>query len=198
MNDVTLGRSPISGAGVGSGAGSGSGGGADAAASARGRSGSAWRSPWFVAWIGLVVTVLVVNATMILLAFVTNPGLVIDDYYERGRNVERTLASRLAEAPGWTMSLDTPADVAVGEATTVRFYVVDQAGQPVRPDAVTYYAYRPSDRSADFSLPMVEEAPGRYAVDVTFKMAGLWDTLVAAETGEQEVVFDQRIGVADR
>lgn len=168
------------------------------APSARPISGSAWRSPWFIAWISLVAVVLAVNATMITLAFVTNPGLVIDDYYERGRHVERTLATRRAEAPGWTMSLDTPADVSVGEETTVRFYVVDQAGQPVRPDAVTYYAYRPSDRSADFSLPMVEEAPGRYAVAVSFAMSGLWDTLVAAETGEHEVVFDQRIGVADR
>lgn len=184
MNDVTLGPSPI--------------GGQSPAAAARGGSRSAWRSPWFIAWVALVLVVLAVNATMILLAFVTNPGLVIDDYYERGRNVERTLASRLAEAPGWTMSLDTPADIAVGEATTVRFYVVDRVGQPVRPDAVTYYAYRPSDRSADFSLPMVEEAPGRYAVEVTFAMPGLWDTLVAAEAAGQEVVFDQRIGVADR
>lgn len=169
-----------------------------AAPPARPSSGSAWRSPWFIAWIALVAVVVAVNATMITLAFVTNPGLVIDDYYERGREVERTLATRRAEAPGWTMSLDTPADVTAGEETTVRFYVVDQAGQPVRPDAVTYFAYRPSDRSADFSLPMAEEAPGRYAVAVSFDRSGLWDTLVAAETGEQEVMFDQRIGVAER
>ncbi|MEA3640299.1 MAG: FixH family protein [Lamprobacter sp.] len=158
---------------------------------------SAWRSPWLRGWIGLVVVVLVVNATMITLAFVTNPGLVVDDYYERGRDVERSLMTRRAEAPGWTMSLDTPADVAVKRPTMVRFHVVDSVGQPVRPDQVTYYAYRPSDPSADFSLPMVEEAPGRYAAEVTFGLAGLWDTLVAAQTNGQEVAFDQRIGVAD-
>ncbi|MBK1621073.1 hypothetical protein CKO42_22145 [Lamprobacter modestohalophilus] len=158
---------------------------------------SAWRSPWFLGWIGLVVVVVVVNATMITLAFVTNPGLVVDDYYERGRDVERSLTTRRAEAPGWTMSLDTPADVAAKTPTMVRFYVVDSVGQPVRPDQVTYYAYRPSDPSADFSLPMVEEAPGRYAAEVTFALSGLWDTLVAAQTGGQEIAFDQRIGVAD-
>jgi len=162
------------------------------------RTNSAWRSPWFIGWVGLIVVVLGVNVTMIVLAFVTNPGLVIDDYYERGRDVERTLATRRAEAPGWTMSLDTPADVAKNSATTVRFYVVDSAGQPVRPDRVTYYAYRPSDSSADFSAPMIEEAPGRYAAEVTFSISGLWDTLVAAETDGQEVAFDQRIGVADQ
>lgn len=168
------------------------------AAAAPQRSGSAWRSPWFVGWIALIVVVLGVNLTMIVLAFVTNPGLVVDDYYERGRNVERTLETRRAEAPGWTMSLDTPADVAEDAKTTVRFFVVDSAGQPVQPDQVTYYAYRPSDRTADFSRPMVEEAPGRYAAEVTFGLSGMWDTLVAAEIDGQEVVFDQRIGVADR
>lgn len=160
-------------------------------------SSSAWRSPWFLGWIGLVVVVLGVNATMIVLAFMTNPGLVVDDYYERGRDVERTLTTRRAEAPGWTMSLDTPADIAKNRSTMVRFYVVDSAGQPVRPDQVTYYAYRPSDPSADFSVPMVEEAPGRYAAEVSFSLSGLWDTLVAAQTDGQEVAYDQRIGVAD-
>lgn len=164
--------------------------------SKRQRSNSAWRSPWFIGWIALIVVVLGVNVTMIVLAFVTNPGLVVDDYYERGRDVERTLATRRAEAPGWTMSLDTPADVAEDTATTIRFYVVDSAGQPVQPDRVTYYAYRPSDPAADFSVPMVEEAPGRYSAEVTFSISGLWDTLVAAQTEGQEVAFDQRIGVA--
>ncbi|MFW5723446.1 MAG: FixH family protein [Halochromatium sp.] len=157
---------------------------------------SAWGSPWVIGWMGLILVVLAVNATMIALAFATNPGLVIEDYYERGRQVERTLATRRADSPGWTMSLDTPADISKGRATTVRFHVVDGVGQPVRPERVTYYAYRPSDASADFSQPMIEEAPGRYAVEVSFAMAGLWDTLVAAEIDGQEVVFDQRIGVA--
>jgi len=162
----------------------------------RARSGSAWRSPWFIAWIALVVVVLVVNATMVFLAFATNPGLVVDDYYERGRNVERTMATRRAGAPRWTMSLDVPEDVTEGRATTVRFYVVDPAGQPVQPRRVTYYAYRPSDASADFSVPMSEEAPGRYVAEVSFPLSGLWDTLVAAESESQEVIFDQRLSVA--
>jgi nitrogen fixation protein FixH len=159
-------------------------------------SGRALRSPWFIAWIALVVVVLAVNATMIFLAFATNPGLVVEDYYERGRNVERTLATRRAEAPGWTMSVDVPADVTEGRATTVRFYVVDSSGQPINPERVTFFAYRPSDVSEDFSREMTQEAPGRYAAEINFPISGLWDTLVAAETGEREVVFDQRITVA--
>jgi nitrogen fixation protein FixH len=133
---------------------------------------------------------------MIFLAYATNPGLVVDDYYERGRNVEQTLATRRAEAPGWEMSIDLLESPVEGQATTVRFFVVDSVGQPVRPESVTYYAYRPSDASADFSVPMTEEAPGRYVAEVSFAMSGVWDTLVAAQAETQEVVLDQRISVA--
>jgi hypothetical protein len=44
---------------------------------------------------------------------------------------------------------------------------------------------------------MIEEAPGRYAVEITFPLAGLWDTLVAVQPASgREVAFDQRITVA--
>ncbi len=160
------------------------------------KSGSAWRSPWVWGWLAMLMVVLAVNAVMIFLAYATNPGLVRDDYYEGGRDVERTIASRLEQGPGWTMRIDTPADVQADVATVVRFVVVDKAGQPASPDAVTYYAYRPSDVALDFSLPMVEEAPGRYAVEVRFSLAGIWDTLVAAGNGDSEYSLSQRISVA--
>jgi nitrogen fixation protein FixH len=133
---------------------------------------------------------------MVTLAIATNPGLVVDDYYERGREMERTIASRVAETPGWTMSIDTPADIQAGVPATVRFFVVDRAGQPVSADDVTYRAYRPSDADRDFVLPMVEEAPGRYAVELAFPIGGVWDTLVEARASDSRHVLDQRISVA--
>ena len=72
---------------------------------------SAWRSPWVIGWVGLVVVVLGVNLTMVVLAVATNPGLVNDNFYERGRDYEKTLMSRLARDPGWTLSADIPSDI---------------------------------------------------------------------------------------
>ncbi len=123
---------------------------------------NAWKSPWVRAWVGLIGVVLAVNVTMVVLAIATNPGLIRDDYYERGRDVERTIVTRLAEGPQWTMSIDLPADTRAEETTKVRFAVVDKAGQPVQPERVTYYAYRPSDATRDFSVAMSQEAPGRH------------------------------------
>jgi nitrogen fixation protein FixH len=160
------------------------------------KTGSAWRSPWVIGWIALIVVVLAVNAVMIFLAFATNPGLVRADYYEGGREVERTIASRMEDGPGWTMKIDTPDGIQANRPTVVRFVLVDKVGQPAAPDDVVFYAYRPSDAGLDFSLPMLEEAPGRYAVEVQFPLAGIWDTLVAARAGDNEYSLGQRVSVA--
>lgn len=155
----------------------------------------AWRSPWLVGALALIVAVLAVNATMVYLAVTTNPGLVKPDYYERGRDYERTLASRRAADPGWTMQLDVPEGLRAGVPTTVRFVVVDRVGQPVTPERVVFYAYRPSDASRDFSVPMVEEGRGRYAVRVEFPLIGVWDTLAAASIGADEQLVGGRVRV---
>jgi nitrogen fixation protein FixH len=156
----------------------------------------AWRSPWVIAWIALIVVVLGVNGVMIFLAFATNPGLVNDDYYERGQDYEETLISRRNADPGWTIQADIPRGVVANEETTIRTFLVDKAGQPVVADSVTFYAYRPSDKSADFSLPMEAEGDGRYAVKTRFPLYGYWDTVLAVVHDGEEYSSGGRIKVA--
>jgi nitrogen fixation protein FixH len=164
------------------------------AAGARARA-SAWRNPWVIAWIGLIVVVLGVNITMVVLAIATNPGLIRDDYYESGRDVERTIQTRLAEGPQWTIRVDIPADIRAEAAAKVRFAAVDAVGQPVAAEEVTYFAYRPSDAARDFSLPMAQIGPGLFEAEVTFPLGGVWDTVVAVQQGDEEHAFGQRISV---
>jgi nitrogen fixation protein FixH len=154
-----------------------------------------WKNPWVIGWIAGVVVVLGVNITMVTLAIATNPGLIRDDYYERGRDVERTIQTRLAEGPQWTIQIDTPADIRAEAEARVRFAAVDRVGQPVEPDAVTYFAYRPSDAGRDFSLPMAAVGPGLYEAAVSFPLGGIWDTVVAVRQGEDEHIFAERISV---
>lgn len=155
----------------------------------------AWKSPWVMAWIALVIAVLGVNGVMVYLAVATNPGLVVEDYYERGQNYERTMLSKDARKPGWILRADIPEQVKAGVVTPIRFFLVDKAGQPVTPESVELFAYRPSDASQDFSVPMTQEGPGRYLADVAFPLIGVWDTLVAARYGEGEYNVGQRINV---
>ena len=50
----------------------------------------AWKSPWVIGWIALVSVVLIVNLTLVILGISTNPGLVIETFYDRGQNHEKT------------------------------------------------------------------------------------------------------------
>jgi nitrogen fixation protein FixH len=160
------------------------------------RSNSPWRNPWVLGWIGLILVVLTVNLTMVFVAIATNPGLVNDDYYDRGQNYERTLVSRLAKDPGWTMRADIPDDLQANQSATILVTLVDKVGQPVTPDQITFFAYRPSDKSQDFSAPMAKEGPGQYSVRVTFPLFGAWDSLIAIRQGQDEFTTGERIRVA--
>jgi nitrogen fixation protein FixH len=155
----------------------------------------ALRSPWVLAVLGLIATVLVVNATFIYFAITTNPGLVTANYYERGQRYEKTMVSRLARDPGWTLHADIPQPLTAGVEETIRLILVDKAGQPVDIEHATFYAYRPSDVSRDFSEPMIQEGTGRFMVKTAFPLIGVWDTLVAVKSGEDEYSVSHRVTV---
>jgi nitrogen fixation protein FixH len=163
---------------------------------ATGKKTSAWRSPWVIGWIGLILLVLTANLIMVYLAIKSNPGLVVEDYYERGQDYERTMVSRLARDPGWLMNLDVPETITAGTIHRMHFVLVDKAGQPVDPDGVTLFAYRPSDAARDFSVDMAAEAEGRFKAEISFPLIGTWDLLVSVRSGEDEYNLGERISVA--
>jgi nitrogen fixation protein FixH len=158
----------------------------------------ALRSPWVLGWLALVATVLAINGIMVYLAYSTSPGLVNPDYYEQGQTYERTRLSREAHDPKWTMRADIPKPLMVEEPEYIRIVLVDRAGQPVDPEAVTFHAYRPSDAGRDFSLPMTREDTGRYVVKAAFPLIGVWDTLIAVRSGEDEFNIGERVNVGAR
>lgn len=147
---------------------------------------SPWRSPWIIGWVIILITFFVFSGTRIYFAVVTNPGLVVDDFYERGRDYEDNRLKRQARDPKWQMDLHMPDSIVVAEPATFNFSIKDVAGQVVTPDKVTFYAYRLSDKAKDFSAPMQETAPGEYTVDVSFSLKGAWDLLVGAASGDDE------------
>ncbi|MEJ2693720.1 MAG: FixH family protein [Candidatus Thiodiazotropha sp.] len=156
---------------------------------------SAWQSPWVIAWIAMVVVFFTMNVIMIYLAQSNNPGLVVEDFYERGQDYEKNMLKRQARNPGWQMKVVLPKKIGVDEAVVCRFEVTDKEGVPVDPAEVIFYAYRPSDAKQDFSVPMQKVGPGLYQADVSFPLKGAWDTLVSVKHGEDEYNTPKRIGV---
>ena len=156
---------------------------------------AAWQNPWVWLLGGIMATAILVNGTLITIAFMSPPGLVVEDYYERGQDYEKTMFSKLANDPGWHMKIDMPKHPIAGNHTPINFTIVDKAGVPVVPDSVTFYAYRPSDAGRDFFLPMEQHAKGLYSVKAQFVLKGIWDILVSVNTGEEEYNVGQRIDV---
>ncbi|GAB4352541.1 MAG: hypothetical protein Kow006_17140 [Gammaproteobacteria bacterium] len=159
---------------------------------------SPWRNPWFIGWISLVVVVLLANILMAVLAVSTNPGLVTEEYYSAGRTLEETILSRRARQADHHIVINTPTELYVEVPATFRVVGVDKAGVPVKADRVVFQAYRPSDKSADFSLPMQKEGAGRFRVDAAFPLKGIWDIVVTFHQGEDEFHTGRRISVATR
>ncbi|VFN01859.1 MAG: Nitrogen fixation protein FixH [Candidatus Kentron sp. G] len=150
----------------------------------------------------ILFIILCANATMIYLAIDTNPGLVVVDYYDRGQNYERTVLTRQALSRKLSLQLDVPPEIEQGEPATFRFTGTDNEGRLIEPDAVTLYAYRPSNCAHDFSLPMTKTTPvtkagkGSYLARTTFPLQGVWDIVIAVEQDGVKHNVARRVMVA--
>jgi len=154
---------------------------------------SAWRSPWVLAWVGMFVIFVLANFVMIYLAESGNPGLVVDDYYERGQDYEKNMLKRMARDSQLNMKLEAPEYVDVAKPTRYGVRITDRAGKPFSPDSVTFFVYRPADADQDFSVPMQQVEPGYYQADISFPLLGVWDILVSARSGEDEINISHRV-----
>lgn len=158
----------------------------------------AWRNPWVIGWISLVVVVLGVNAFMISLAFITNPGLVTEKYYEKGRDFENNMIKRMAErnAIDWSMRFELPENLKVGNNDYYRFIATSKDGMPINGLKVSLQSYRPSDASADFTTELEPLGNGVYQAKLGFPLKGWWELTLKVDQGEQQYdMYRRRINV---
>lgn len=132
----------------------------------------AFRNPWVIGWLAILLLVIMVNAAFIITAFMTNPGLVDEDYYEKGQDFERTMRTRIAdrERLGWQIDLKTSDQIVANKTTTIHINIKDRNDKFITADTITLSAYRPSDVSADFKQSMVNLAPGRFVTTIKFPL----------------------------
>ena len=157
----------------------------------------ALRNPWVIGWIAAIVFVLGVNIAFIITAMLTNPGLVDEDYYEKGRNHEQNFQKKLEARNrlGWQLKLQIPERPVLGREARYYFNAVDRAGLPLTGATATLSAYRPSDANADFSVPMVETSPGVYQAEVAFPLKGAWELTARLQRDEDSLALVRRISV---
>jgi nitrogen fixation protein FixH len=158
----------------------------------------AMRNPWVLGWLGLLITVVLINVIFIVTAFNTSPGLVDEDYYEKGRyhdaNYQKTMEAR--NRLGWNITLQTPATITLGQPVNFSVNVVDRVGNPLKDAKVSLQAYRPSDASADLSTELERIADGVFQSKLQLPLKGIWDLNITVAQGEESLNTTRRISVA--
>lgn len=158
----------------------------------------AWKNPLVIFWVGILLTVLMVNFFMVSMAVVTNPGLVIDDFYERGKNHAAVLAERKEmDKMGWQLKVDMP-ELVEAKPEEISLEVLDKDNKHFDVDSATLYYYRPSDRKLDGSIELVKlDKAGHYSVEFTLPLKGKWDFIVEVVKGDKKYSVGQSFMVKD-
>ena len=132
-----------------------------------------WWIPWtFVAGFVVIITV---NAVLVVFSLSTWTGLETEDAYNKGLGYNKVLAAAEAQrARGWSASM-AYADGAL------EVELADRTGSGITGLTVTAALIRPTHEGYDQTVILRETAPGRYALPVTFPLAGNWDVRVRAE-----------------
>ena len=157
----------------------------------------ALKNPWVLAWLALVVVVLAVNILFISLAFLTNPGLVDEDYYIKSQDFEENLVKyrEARNALGWTYQAEFPQSLIQNKPQPYRLTMVDKAGLPLTAATVTITAYRPSDASADFTANLTEVGAGLYEGYLNFPLKGIWDLNFNVVREDDKFDFSRRASI---
>lgn len=158
-------------------------------------SNSTWRSPWVIGIIVVLTIFVIANIYTIYLTTQDVPGLVVDNYYERGQHYEENMLKRQAQDPGWKMKVAAPESIKMGKKEFINVTVTDGDAKPVNRDSVMFHLYRSSDATKDFSLPMKRIDDGLYEVEVSFPLPGVWDVLVALPFKDYEINLPHRFEV---
>lgn len=158
---------------------------------------SAWRSPWVWGMFILVAVMLIANLALIYFGATTSTGLVVEDFYDRGKNYFNDAGKHRDEQKrlGWQMNLQAPDVPTLGLAQPYRITVVDRDGYPVSNAQVELAVFRPNDAKKDFTVVLTEMERGKYSSNVTFDWPGNWDLLVSVKHGTDHLDIARRIFV---
>jgi nitrogen fixation protein FixH len=154
-------------------------------------------NPWVIGWFAIIAVFLSVNIMFIAFAVTSNPGLVVEDYYEQGRQYEKNAIKMLAmqNKLQWDSKLEIPETVTLNQSDTYRFSATDSRGLPITDADVKLIAYRPSDANADFTTVLQPTGPGLYQAVLSFPLPGVWDLNVKVQRGEDRLEMVQRLFV---
>lgn len=146
--------------------------------------------PWaFVAFFGVV---LAVNATMIVIALTTWPGLETKDAYQRGLAYNRTIEAAADQAAlGWRVDLTF--EQTGQRRGVVRLDLADRLGNLLQRAEVRAAFVRPTEDGHDVIVDLPHHQGGRYLAEVELPLAGQWEVRARVVERGQEYRLRERI-----
>ncbi len=154
------------------------------------------KNPWLRIIVAAVGITVAVNIIFITYAFISPPNLVVQDYYEQGKNYFHDAKQREdAAAKAWRLQLMLPNKITANQTVIGRLYAMDHAGIPVSSGQVILTAYRPSDANHDFDVELQRSDAGTFTAPVTFPLPGHWDLIARIDAEGQRFDTAQRIFV---
>ncbi|MCK5696876.1 MAG: FixH family protein [Gammaproteobacteria bacterium] len=156
-----------------------------------------YKSPLLLGWLFLVFMAMTGTIYMVIQANSGFPGLVVDDFYERGQDYEKNIKIKLDNNSKWLPHFQM-SQAYQNKTIVIKFVITNKTGQFVPVESMTLYAYRPSDSKQDFSRKMIltPEKKG-YQARMRFESKGKWDLLASAVIDGIEVNYAKSIFVKD-
>ncbi|MFW2331529.1 MAG: FixH family protein [Nitrospinota bacterium] len=149
-----------------------------------------YQSPWVWGFISILATVVIVNMIMLTFAIKTSPGLVAEDYYERGKSFTRRAAvEHLAgSSRKYYIESNIPDKIIKQEESVFTIQLLDKANNFVSSSKGKIFFYRPSTTKYDFSYELVlDETEEIYRAVVEFPLKGIWDCIVEFSIDDEKI-----------
>lgn len=159
----------------------------------------AWKNPFVIGWISILIVVVTVNFFMVSMAIVTAPGLTISDYYEKGKDMGKIIAMREhMKQLGWKLNIDLPI-LTQGKDQSFDVTVLDKSGKAMNVDTAILYYYRPSDKNYDGQLTLKPGAgTGVYQGKIKLPLKGKYDLVMEVTKGKEVFNLGRSIMVQEK
>ncbi len=147
----------------------------------------AWKNPFVIGWVGILVLVVTVNFFMVAMAIVTAPSLTVGDFYAKGNKMGEIIAKRrYMDELGWQMDLPITT-IEQNKSQNLTLTITDKYNVPFYVDSAVLYFFRPSGKQHDGELNFTRTYQvGVYTAEINLPLKGKYDLIM-------EVVKDGKV-----
>jgi len=155
----------------------------------------AWKNPFVLGWVGILIIVVTVNFFMVSMAIVTSTGLTVPDFYEKGKNMAAIVAKRgeMMEM-GWQVDLVMPELVQNTNAPLV-MNLKNKQGDAFDVDSAVLYYYRITKKDDGEIVFSPTGKLGEYTAQISLPLKGKYEMVLELLKEDKKYLVSQILSV---